>query len=101
MRGLCGISSVAQATYLFNARHLRESSLNLSALTGNRVVWIVVAILLVLQAVFVYLPVMNSWFHSAPVGPTGWLIPLGCALVVFLILEAGKAGVRAYQRSRA
>jgi magnesium-transporting ATPase (P-type) len=89
---------LAQATYLFNARHLRESSLNLSVLTGNKVVWIVVAVLLCLQALFVYLPVMNSWFSSAPVGPLGWLIPLGCALVVFLVLEAGKAGFRAYQR---
>jgi hypothetical protein len=44
--------------------------------------------------------VMNRWFSSAPVGPLGWLIPLGCARVVFLVLEAGKAGFRAYQRSR-
>ena len=33
---------LAQVTYLFNARHLRESSLNLSSLTGNKVVWIVI-----------------------------------------------------------
>ena len=33
---------LAQVTYLFNARHLRESSLNLTALTGNPVVWIVI-----------------------------------------------------------
>ena len=92
---------LAQATYLFNARHLRESSLNKSSLTGNKVVWIVVAVLLGLQALFVYLPFMNSWFKSTPVGPLGWLIPLALALVVFLILEAGKAGFRAFQRLRA
>ena len=44
---------------------------------------------------------MNSWFNSAPVGPSGWLIPLGCAVVVFLVLEAGKAAFRAVQRARA
>ena len=92
---------LAQVTYLFNARHLRESSLNLSALTGNPVVWIVIGVLLGLQALFVYLPFMNSWFNSAPVGLSGWLIPLGCAVVVFLVLEAGKAAFRAVQRSRA
>jgi len=32
---------LAQALYLFNARHLRESSLNVRTLTGNKVVWIV------------------------------------------------------------
>jgi magnesium-transporting ATPase (P-type) len=92
---------LAQVTYLFNARHLRESSLNLTALTGNPVVWIVIGVLLGLQALFVYLPFMNSWFSSAPVGPSGWLIPLGCAVVVFLVLEAGKAAFRAVQRARA
>jgi magnesium-transporting ATPase (P-type) len=89
---------LAQSTYLFNARHLRESSLNLRTLTGNAAVWTVLAVLLGLQMLFVYLPFMNAWFNSAPVGPAGWLLPLGLALVVFLILEAGKAGFRAYQR---
>ncbi len=91
---------LAQCTYLFNARHLRESSLNLRTLTGNMAVWTVLGILLVLQLLFVYLPFMNSWFHSAPVGPSAWLLPLGLAIVVFLVLEAGKAAFRAYQRGR-
>jgi magnesium-transporting ATPase (P-type) len=89
---------LAQAMYLFNARHLRESSLNLSTLTGNKVVWIVLAVLLALQLMFVYVPFMNRWFGSEAVGLLGWLVPLGLAVVVFLILEAGKAGFRAYQR---
>jgi magnesium-transporting ATPase (P-type) len=92
---------LAQSLYLFNARHLRESSLNMRTLTGNKVVWIVLGVLLGLQLLFVYLPFMNTWFRSAPVGPSGWLIPLGLALVVFLVLEAGKAGFRAHQRRRA
>ena len=32
---------LARYMYLFNARHLRESSLNLRTLSGNKVVWIV------------------------------------------------------------
>jgi magnesium-transporting ATPase (P-type) len=88
---------LAQSTYLFNVRHLRESSLNLRTLTGNPTVWVVLGALLALQLMFVYLPFMNAWFNSAPVGLLGWLLPLGLALVVFLVLEAGKAGFRAYQ----
>jgi len=57
-------------------------------------------VLLAPQAVFVYLPFMNRWFGSEPAGVLGWTIPLGLAIVVFLILEAGKAGFRAYQRVR-
>jgi len=60
----------------------------------------VIGVLLALQAIFVYMPFMNAWFHSAPVGPLGWLVPLALAVVVFLILEAGKAGFRAFQRAR-
>jgi magnesium-transporting ATPase (P-type) len=47
---------LAQSTYLFNARHLRESSLNLRTLTSNTAVWIVLGVLLGLQLLFVYLP---------------------------------------------
>jgi magnesium-transporting ATPase (P-type) len=89
---------LTQALYLFNARHLRQSSLNVRTLTGNKVVWIVLGVLLGLQLLFVYLPFMNAWFRSAPLGLAGWLIPLGLAVVVFLILEVGKAVFRAYQR---
>jgi hypothetical protein len=32
-----------------------------------------------LQLLLVYLPFMNAWFNSAPVGPSGWLLPLGLA----------------------
>ncbi|MCW2803723.1 MAG: P-type ATPase, translocating, partial [Propionibacteriaceae bacterium] len=60
--------------------------------------WIVLGVLLGLQLLFVYLPFMNAWFRSAPLGLAGWLIPLGLAVVVFLILEVGKAVFRAYQR---
>jgi magnesium-transporting ATPase (P-type) len=60
---------LAQAMYLFNARHLRESSLDRGMLTDNPAVWVVVGVLLGLRLLFVYLPIMNTWFHSAPVGP--------------------------------
>lgn len=88
------VLALGQSAYLFNARSLRESSLRREMLTGNRVVWIMIGIMLVLQVAFVYLPFMNSWFNSAPLPPAGWLVPLVLSIAVFLLVELGKAVLR-------
>ena len=80
--------------YLFNARFLRESSLRRDILTGNPAVLVVCGIMLVLQLGFVYLPFMNAWFASAPLDALGWLVPLGLSVVIFLLVEVGKAAFR-------
>ena len=85
---------LAQAAYLFSARFLRSSALRREAITGNLVAWVVVGLLLVLQVFFVYVPFMNSWFDSAPVDARGWLVPLGFALAIFLLIEAAKYALR-------
>jgi hypothetical protein len=47
-----------------------------------------------LQIGFVYLSFMNSWFGSAPLDLTGWLVPMGLSVVIFVLVEAGKAVFR-------
>ena len=86
--------ALCQAAYLFNSRFLRESSLRREAIGGNPLAWIVVGILLVLQAAFAYLPVLNTWFGSSSIGPLGWLIPLAFALAIFLVMELAKTVLR-------
>ena len=86
--------ALGQAAYLFNSRFLRESSLRREAVTGNPIVWAVVGLLVVLQVLFAYLPVLNTWFGSAPISLLGWLVPLGFAVAVFLLMEAAKAALR-------
>lgn len=81
---------LAQLFYLFNSRFLKESALRVSLLFSNRAVWIAVAILLVLQIIFVYAPFMQLWFGTAPVELRHWLIPVAVGIVVFLIIEAEK-----------
>lgn len=81
---------VAQAFYLFNARFLKASSLNLQLLFTNRAAWIAVAVLLVLQLGFVYLPIMNLWFGTTPLEPRHWLVPVLIGLAVFLLIEMEK-----------
>jgi len=89
-----------QVFYLFNSRFLRESSLRLKRLFTNRVAWLAVSALLVLQLGFVYAPFMNLWFGSAPLELRHWLVPLGIGLAVFLLVEAEKAAFRRFSRSQ-
>jgi magnesium-transporting ATPase (P-type) len=85
---------LGQVFYLFNSRFLRESSLRLDLLFTNRVVWIAIGVLIVLQLLFVYVPLLNLWFHSAPVRARDWLLPIGIGFVIFLAVEAEKALLR-------
>lgn len=62
----------------------------MDVLRGNRVIWISAGALLVLQCVFVYVPVMHDWFASAPIGAAEWGKCLALSVVVFLAVEAVK-----------
>ena len=86
-----------QVFYLFNSRYLRESSLSFKRLLANRIAWLAVGVLAVLQLVFVYAPFMNLWFGSAALGAHDWLVPLGIGFGVFLLVEAEKAVVRRFK----
>lgn len=85
---------LGQLFYLFNARFIRESSLRLDLLFTNRVVWISIGVLTVLQLLFVYVPFLNLWFHSAPIGARDWFVPIGIGVFIFLAVEAEKAFIR-------
>lgn len=79
-----------QLFYLFNSRFLRESSLRLSLLFSNRVVWIAVGVLLGLQLMFVHAPFMQLWFGTAALDLRHWLLPVAIGFGVFFIIEAEK-----------
>ena len=87
---------VGQVCYLFNSRYLHVSSLKLDRFLANRVVWIAIGVLALVQGVFVYAPFMNSWFGTLPMDAWLWLIPLGIGLAVFLVVEAEKGVLRRY-----
>jgi len=83
--------ALAQLAYLFSCRFLTRSSFTLDALRGNRVLWWSVAALLVLQAAFVYLPLLHTWFGSAPMSGLDWARAAGLAALVFVLAEGVKA----------
>ena len=82
---------IAETVYLFNVRRLTRSSLAWRILTGNPVALIAVSVLLVLQVGFVYVPVMNLTFDTAPLALIDWTVVVGFAGVIFLAVEGEKA----------
>ncbi|ANP74716.1 cation-translocating P-type ATPase [Cryobacterium arcticum] len=91
---------LSQLAFLFNSRFLRASSLTAAVLHGNRMVWLSVGTMLVLQLVFVYTPIMNVWFSSTPIGVREWAYTLGLALIIFLLVELNKLIGRRRARRR-
>ena len=81
---------VGQIFYLFSARFSRVSALRSELFTTNPVSWLCVAIMLVLQLAFTYLPFMQSAFGTTTVGPAAWLVPLLIGVIVFAAVEVDK-----------
>lgn len=80
---------VMELFYLFNCRSLTQSVFKLGFFTN---MWVFggVAIMLLVQMVYTYLPVMNRLFQSAPIDGGAWLRIIAAGLLAFLIVEAEK-----------
>ncbi len=85
---------VCEVFYLFNVRHYTEHAFRRETLTGNRVAVYVVLLLLGLQLLFTYAPAMQQVFHSVPLDGLSWSVILGLGGLLFLLVEAEKAGLR-------
>jgi len=85
---------VAQMFYLFNSRCIQDSCLRLDTLFTNRAVWITIAILAFLQALYTHAPFMNVLFGSRPMSAADWLETAAAGALVFLVVEVEKAIVR-------
>lgn len=76
--------------YLFNSRSLERSSLALG-LFSNRWIWLGVAATIALQALFTYVPLMNTLFETAPLTPAAWARVIGFSVLSYAIVEIEKA----------
>jgi magnesium-transporting ATPase (P-type) len=85
---------VAQAFYLLNMRFLATSSLRVELFTTNRVAWLSISALVVLQLLFVYTPALRAVFDAAPLQPGHWAVAVGAGAGVFLLVELEKALTR-------
>lgn len=80
---------VVQTFFLFNCRSL-TSSIFTTPLNSNPSIWAGVLAMLVSQLLFIYTPLMNTLFQSAPLSLNQWLLMLGYGMVVLLLVEAEK-----------
>ena len=78
-----------QLFYLFNCRKIKLPSLGKGFFT-NKYVFYAAGMLVLLQALFVYVPFMNTFFDTAPLEGIYWLYPLAAGLLVFVLVEVEK-----------
>jgi Ca2+-transporting ATPase len=78
-----------EIAYLFNCRSLHHSMFRIG-LFSNRWVLGGVSMMLLLQALFTYLPAMNTAFGSQAIGLQEWLLILSAALIVYIVIEFEK-----------
>lgn len=79
----------AQWIYMFNCRVMDRFSLNRDAFL-NKGLWLVSAVLLLLQLAIIYLPVMNHLFGTAPLPLYYWGVTLVIGIGIFIIVELEK-----------
>lgn len=75
--------------YLFNCRSLTRSMFAIGVFSNK---WIIVgvSVTIVLQVLFTYLPVMNRFFHSAPIDMNAWIRILLSGLAVYICVSIGQ-----------
>jgi magnesium-transporting ATPase (P-type) len=79
-----------QIFYLLNCRSLRDSMFKIG-LTSNLTVYIGIAVVLLLQLAFMYLPFMNWLFDTVPLDGHEWLTSALVASVVLPVISIEKA----------
>jgi magnesium-transporting ATPase (P-type) len=80
--------------YLFNCRRLSAPVVGWSGFVGNRAVLIAIGILIVLQGLFTYLPVLQTLFATAALDLAAWGRIFLFGIIVYSVVEIEKAVIR-------
>lgn len=80
---------VGEAFYLLNCRTLTKSVFEVG-LFSNMFIWLGMGIMAILQLIFTYLPIMNSWFHTEPISFGAWIRVLACGAIISVIVGLEK-----------
>ncbi len=81
--------AIGQSFYLFNCRSLTRSMFRLG-LFSNLWVYGGIAAMMLAQAAFIYLPVMNWVFHTEALGGEEWLLGTASGLLIYTVVGIEK-----------
>jgi Ca2+-transporting ATPase len=86
-----GVTTVImfQIFYMLNCRSLKDSIFKIGLLS-NKAVFIGVAALVALQAVFIYAPFMHKVFGSAPLGTKDVLVAIAAGMIILPVISVEK-----------
>ena len=85
---------VGEIFYLWNARAIMNPVLSIKGIFGSRPVLISMALCLLLQLAFTYLPIMHRLFGTAAIDLIDWALLAAIGAAVFVIIELEKAVAR-------
>ncbi|OQP30644.1 cation-transporting P-type ATPase [Pantoea latae] len=88
----------AQWVYMLNCRSADSFSLD-AGLLKNRGIWLVSGVLVALQALIIYLPLMNTLFGTRPLPLKYWLIAFMVGAALFAVVELEKQLTRRWRRA--
>ncbi|MGC2353375.1 MAG: HAD-IC family P-type ATPase, partial [Candidatus Udaeobacter sp.] len=80
---------MVEAFYLLNCRSLNRSIFALG-IFSNAWVFLGIGLIIAIQLLFTYAPVMNGLFHSAPIAGDSWLRIVAVGVIVFAAVELEK-----------
>ncbi|WP_322891721.1 MULTISPECIES: HAD-IC family P-type ATPase [unclassified Yoonia] len=83
--------------YLFSVRYRHGWSLTWQGFKGTPAVLLAVALVVVLQAVFTYLPVMQSLFGTVALGPVQLAQCAAAGVILLVLLEADKQAAEGWK----
>ncbi|MDD4980489.1 MAG: cation-transporting P-type ATPase [Candidatus Omnitrophica bacterium] len=86
-----GVLVIGELFYLFNCRSLSRPMFVLGVFSNR---WLISGVLIMigLQMLFTYSPVMNRFFHSAPISLNAWVRIFLIGLLIYVIIEIEKWG---------
>ncbi len=85
---------MGEVVYLFNCRHLTETSVTREGLFGNRYALLAVGLLVLMQAGFTYAPSMQALFGTAALDADAWGRIAVFGIALFAVVETEKGVLR-------